>query len=246
VQGERDLALVSYGEALELARAADNAGAVGSALAGLGDLARDRGNPDHARTLYLEALASYHQTGDVHAIGNALLNLGQVARERGATDEAADRYQDALGRFDALDDVTCASEAIAGLAELRRREAGARRDDAPLREAEQLHARALRQRAGIGQRGAMVESFEALAQLAAAQDDQRRAAKLLGFADALRDATSTTVPPALLDAHGRALAEATARLDPIETRAAWQEGRTMALDQAVAYALTGTSPTPVG
>ena len=157
----------------------------GSALAGLGDLARERGALDDARVLYLDALASYQRAGDPHATGNVLLNLGQVAREQGATDDAAVRYRDALATFEALRDVTCGSEAIAGLAELRRHEAIARNDVAPLRDAEELQARALRQRAGIGQRGAMVDSFEALARLAAAQGDPRRATTLLGFADAL-------------------------------------------------------------
>ena len=242
VQGERELALARYDEALLVARAARSAAAVGSALAGLGDLARERGDTDDARGLYVEALASSRRAGDPHAIGNALLNLGKVACEQGMPHEAAARYEDALATFEPLGDVTCGSEAIAGLAELRRSEAHATHDDGPLRAAEELHARALRQRAGIGQRGAMVDSFEALAQLAAAQHDARRAAKLLGCADALRAATSTTVAPALQDAHARATAQATADLEPVEARAAWQEGREMPLDQAVAYALTGTAP----
>ena len=155
------------------------------------------------------------------------------------------RYRDALATFEALRDVTCGSEAIAGLAELRRREAIARNDvvPAPGRRGAPGPS-AARERAGIGQRGAMVDSFEALARLAAAEGDPRRATTLLGFADALRAATSTTVAPALEDAHGVLPPRRPPGSTPSTPVPLWQDGRAMSVDQAVAYALTGSSRTP--
>jgi hypothetical protein len=89
----------------------------------------------------------------------------------------------------------------------------------------------------MGQRAALVTSFEGVATLAGARGDPVRAARLLGAAEALRELTLSGVPSSLREAHAASIETATAGLDANELAEAWREGREMTLDEAVAYAL---------
>ena len=68
------------------------------------------------------------------------------------------------------------------------------------------------------------------------QGDARRAARLYGAAEALREVTRS--PLALFDspAYVRGVAEARAKLDEAVFAADWAAGRTMALEQIIAEA----------
>lgn len=93
----------------------------------------------------------------------------------------------------------------------------------------------------MGQRAALADSFEGVAKLAGARGEPVRAARLLGAAEALREQTLHGVPLSLREAHVASIEAATAGGDATELAGARQEGRTMSLDEAVAYALEAVS-----
>ncbi|HUG38093.1 MAG TPA: hypothetical protein VML54_14135 [Candidatus Limnocylindrales bacterium] len=76
-----------------------------------------------------------------------------------------------------------------------------------------------------------------LAGAAACTGDHARAARLLGAAEALRDASGTREMPDWPRANDQDVAAVRAALGDEAFAAAWAEGRAMSMEQAVAYAL---------
>jgi hypothetical protein len=80
--------------------------------------------------------------------------------------------------------------------------------------------------------------------VAAAQDQQERAARLLGAADALREAIRLPALSSFEHRHiDREIAAVLAVLDEGAFAAVWAEGRAMTIEQAIQYALEETSST---
>ena len=82
-----------------------------------------------------------------------------------------------------------------------------------------------------------VESVETLGDVAAAHHEAERAARLSGAADAWREVNGVPLPPADRQRHERLAIEARQLVDEAAWTAAWEEGRAMTMDQAIAYAL---------
>ena len=91
--------------------------------------------------------------------------------------------------------------------------------------------------------GSMVnaaEILETLAEMAGALGEGTRAARLWGAADALREVTGSPWAPQERRLHEPYLAAVRSGVDEADWRAAWEEGRAMTLEEAVAYALEDT------
>jgi hypothetical protein len=84
----------------------------------------------------------------------------------------------------------------------------------------------------------LLESFGFLA-VAAGQDADgaRRAGRLYGAAESLREAIGWPRAPAEWEEHEGQVAAARARLGEAAFATAWAEGRAMTLEQAIAHAL---------
>ena len=74
-----------------------------------------------------------------------------------------------------------------------------------------------------------------LAAKASVEGDHMRALRLAGASEAIKDSAGGHAPPPLIDLPDPRIA-ARAALGEAVVRAVWEEGRAMALDQAVAYA----------
>jgi hypothetical protein len=83
----------------------------------------------------------------------------------------------------------------------------------------------------------IADSLRLVAALAAAQGEPERSARLLGAAEALRDAIGTPVDPADRADDERNVSAVRARLGEEAFEAAWAAGRAMTPDQAAAYAM---------
>jgi predicted ATPase/DNA-binding CsgD family transcriptional regulator len=77
-------------------------------------------------------------------------------------------------------------------------------------------------------------SLEGLANVVAAQGEPRWAAQLWGAAEALRESQGLPIPPFIRSAYERSVAAARAQLGEKAFAAAWEEGRTMTAEQALA------------
>ena len=88
--------------------------------------------------------------------------------------------------------------------------------------------------------GSMVnvaECLETLAEMAGTLGDAPRTARLWGAADALREAIGSPWMSFEKSLHEPYLADARTGMDEADWRAAWEEGRAMSLEDAIAYAL---------
>jgi hypothetical protein len=84
----------------------------------------------------------------------------------------------------------------------------------------------------------MAQSLEDFAGLAGRQQQWERAVRLLGAAETGCADLGTPLPIAMPAEYWRTVSGARTALGQEAFAAAWAEGRTMSLDQAVAFALT--------
>jgi non-specific serine/threonine protein kinase len=113
------------------------------------------------------------------------------------------------------------------------------------RQAETLYRESLALLVELGDRRRTAACLEGLAAAASARGEASRAVRLFGAADDLRERAGVTLPPPHRVAHQPHLESARARLDSDTFQTAWAAGRAMPLDEAVAYALETSAPTPV-
>ncbi len=78
-------------------------------------------------------------------------------------------------------------------------------------------------------------SLEACAGLAVKESKPERAAVLWGTAEALREEIGLPLPPNERDQYDRDVAEVRQTLDETTFSAAWTQGRSLTLEQAIAY-----------
>ena len=109
-----------------------------------------------------------------------------------------------------------------------------------LEEALALYKTTLQEWREFGHRGAVAHQLECLAFIAKAQDQGERAVRLMGAAETLREVSSSPMTPNEHTLYDKEVAELRASLDEPEFVALWAEGRTMTMDQAIAYALEET------
>jgi predicted ATPase/DNA-binding XRE family transcriptional regulator len=211
---------------------------VAAAYYRLGLAARAQGDYARATAHGEEALARFRKRGNQGQAGAALNGLGLVAYYRGDYARAAALHEEALGLRRALGDrygvaVSLGSLGLAVSAQGDHERAAA------------LHKEALVLERALGGKLLLAHSFENLALIAAATRDAARAVQLFGVADALRariGAPSTAVDR---DVNARLIAEARAHLGEDAFAAAWSEGASMALEEAIEYALDRSRQTAV-
>jgi hypothetical protein len=98
----------------------------------------------------------------------------------------------------------------------------------------------------IGARGVLVEALEAMAWLAAAQEQAARSALLGGAAEALREALGAALHPVLHAGHKQAVRAMRDALGEAMFAATWAAGRALSLEEAVAPALQGAAAVTQG
>lgn len=88
-----------------------------------------------------------------------------------------------------------------------------------------------------GHRGAIAHQLECFAFIAIAQEHGERAVKLLGAAEALREASNSRMTPQERIEYDKQVADLQAGIDEKIITSLWAEGRSMTLEQAIEFAL---------
>ncbi|MBB2911381.1 putative ATPase/DNA-binding NarL/FixJ family response regulator [Streptosporangium becharense] len=196
-----------------------------------GTFALSEGRAKESQRSFEAALAIAHELDNHWAAPVALIGLAQVAWLRGDLAEARTHYERAL---DMLQDITAHWQAITCLSGLGR---------IALAQGDLVTARArlvesLRLCLGTGQRLGVARRIETLAQLALAEEDDRRAVRLAGAATAIRSAMGGAVlPPGFGARMEELLQPARMRLGDALVAQLWAHGQEMSREQAVRYAL---------
>jgi tetratricopeptide (TPR) repeat protein len=225
-----DAAMAHSEEALAVARAAGDRWAVAATLDSLGAVTHLLGQFAEARSLLEEALVLGREVGDGVLVAQTLEFLGVCCYFLGDLDRAADVLEESLILWQRLGDSTAAARLWRNLA----RVAIARGDG---RQAQALLRRSLVPFRRVGWSGFVAFSLEGLAGAAAVMGQPARSLRLAGAASALREGTGTRVPLSEQPELDGWLALARRATTEDVATAAWEAGRRMTVDDAVAYAL---------
>jgi predicted ATPase/DNA-binding CsgD family transcriptional regulator len=220
-------AATCFERAMECYRAVGDHRRGAGLLRGLGGLAIDQGDLARATTLLEEARSLARSFGEDWEAAAATNLLGSVAFALGDWETAMARYEEAMAGWQALDDpghVLSALSSIALTALASRRYDSARvayRDTFDLATA-------------VGDRWGVVRAMAGFGALAAVRGDGERGARLLAAADAWSGASGALLRPAVQTLFDRITADVHAALGESAFALAWETGRLLSLDDALA------------
>ncbi len=199
-------------------------------LNNLGVVAGDQGDYERAATFYEESLALSRELGAKDIIAMVLNNLAIVSSRQRHLVVARSRYQESLAIFRELGDKRSIAVSAVNLGIVA------------AHQGDYLVARALLEESlaiqlELGDKGSISHALDAFGILAAEQGQAKRAARLLGAAEALREAIDAPLPPSERAGHEPDIAKVRAALGEEAFTMAWDQGRAMRLEQAMAYAV---------
>lgn len=180
----------------------------------------------HAEALPLleESLKLYRELGDMQGIAG-VLQLLRVAQDDPAKARAL--CEESLNVSRKMGDKRGMARGLIGLGEVTLRQG----DYAASRAAYEESAAIFRE---LGDRWFLAVSLDGLTAVTSAQDRPAAAARLLGAAEALFESIGAPLPPHCVPVHKRTLAAVRVRLGKENLASAWDEGRSMTPEQAVA------------
>ena len=236
-QGDYGRATELLEESLAMLRRSGSERSIARVLSSLGILVLSRYDHVRAATLFEEALSLLRKAGDVRGVAISLNNLGFATLFDGGYERATALFEEALAKNQEVGDARGVAISLnnLGLASLMRADherAGTLLEESLtiLREEEDKQT--------------VVECLEAMAGVAGARRQARRAARLWGVAQALREDIGAPLPShelALLEPY---LTTARSLVKEEAWEAARMEGRSMTLARAVEYALSDEEPEP--
>jgi predicted ATPase/DNA-binding CsgD family transcriptional regulator len=195
----------------------------------LGDIEADAGDFPAARAAYAEARRMLNAEPEATALGFWSANMGAIALRDGRVDEAGTFLDDARTWLAQGQPTWYSGHALALLGSVARR-----RGD--LAAAQQWLGEALPELRRYGAIVELIDGLDEIGRVAFEQGDPERSVELLGAAEALRERTGRAAD----EGHRRELREL---LDDIHGRlsteafsTAWQRGRALNLDEALARA----------
>lgn len=215
-------------QSVALSREAGDSLGVIKALSNLAAISQLQGDMSHAKTLYLECLELARTRADQRQQALMLNNLGEVALEVGEFAEAQGFLDQALEIMRSVHEPVRAIELTKALGWLAHEQGDRAR-------AATLFAEGLAYCRDLGGHSQMPTLLEGCA----AASEGARCARLLGAAEALREADGRPVPPNEHERYTRIVETLRGQIEAGDLRNAWMEGRAMAWEQAIAFALHG-------
>jgi len=225
-RGDYERATELLEKGLALHRAAKDARGVAWSLGNLANVTSDRGNYERAKNLYEEGLALSRGLGGAELLGAYLISLGDEYLLEGDPERATELNEEAAELYRKRGHRSQLQAALDNLGW----SALIRGDP---QKAEALHEESLVLCRELGDKLIGSESIEGLACAAGAVGAAERAAGLFGAAEALREATGYQQAD-----RARSLREPyLTAVHSLVGEAAWEKGRSMSFEEAIAYAL---------
>lgn len=203
---------------------------VASGKYNLSVMAWAQGYNEEAYRLCEEALPLQREQGDTRGIANSLYTMGLVLADEGKFQAARANQEEALALSRELGDkvgIACSLQALGEIAA----------DQGDYSNAHSFQSDALRLRYELGSKRTVADSLEGLAIVAREASDLRRMVLLFAAANALRAQIGASIVPRDRSRHEHWLDLAHARLGPAAFTEAWEEGKTLTLEEAMSLAL---------
>jgi predicted ATPase/class 3 adenylate cyclase len=226
MQGDGTQARRYHEEAVRIYRESGRRYAARLPLGELGNIAMGEGDLIAARSYSGESLALYREFNDERNATWVLLNLAEISARQRRFDEARAYIDRSIalhqegGFLLGVDFLSLAFLAFA---------------QSDYSQADELYRKSLRVVKNSKYYGPF--ALEGLASVAAMQGKAKRALILFGAAEARRKAVGSPPPPIYQADNERGIAAARAQLDEDAFNAAWEAGRSMTMEQVMAYAL---------
>src|SRR5437588_7880910 len=238
LQGHLGAARELAEEGVRLFREVGEAWGTALALNHLGRATLELGDPVAARPL-LEESAALFRAGNMQRLAMPLNTLGRVALRQGDDTGARAYCEEALAVARATGDELFIAEALAqlGTVALHVGDSG---------QATALYQQSLTLIWTRGYRECIAEDLAGLAATASLLGQPERAARLFGAVEALRKVSGIRLSPLPRADYDRAVEGIRAHLDEATFAQAWEKGRAMPLEQAIAEALATQDEPPTG
>ena len=238
LQGHLGAARELAEEGVRLFREVGEAWGTALALNHLGRATLELGDPVAARPL-LEESAALFRAGNMQRLAMPLNTLGRVALRQGDDTGARAYCEEALAVARATGDELFIAEALAqlGTVALHVGDSG---------QATALYQQSLTLIWTRGYRECIAEDLAGLAATASLLGQPERAARLFGAVEALREVSGIRLSPLPRADYDRAVEGIRAHLDEATFAQAWEKGRAMPLEQAIAEALATQDEPPTG
>ncbi len=238
LQGNLGAARELAEEGVRLFREVGEAWGTALALNHLGRATLELGDPVAARPL-LEESAALFRAGNMQRLALPLNTLGRVALRQGDDTGARAYCEEALAVARATGDELFIAEALAqlGTVALHVGDSG---------QATALYQQSLTLIWTRGYRECIAEDLAGLAATASLLGQPERAARLFGAVEALREVSGIRLSPLPRADYDRAVEGIRAHLDEETFAQAWEKGRAMPLEQAIAEALATQDEPPTG
>jgi predicted ATPase/uncharacterized protein HemY len=229
-RGDLDQAQAHYEESLDYQRKQNNQAAISLVLSNLAEVAIEQGDDARARAQFEESLALERAMGNLRGIARTLHHLGRLAERRREYVVARSQYEECLALRRQIEDRPGSASLYARLGTIATHQGH-------YEEAGRYYADSLTIWWELRHRLGIAIALEGLACLAIAQQQAERAARLFGSAEKLREEAGRPIPPADRTNYDHGVAAVRAALDAATFTAAWNEGRTMTLENAVTASL---------
>jgi predicted ATPase/class 3 adenylate cyclase len=234
--GTREAAYTAANEAVTLAREVGDKVLLGSALVNLAavmavafqDLDTMRANGD-------EGIRLLRESGSHWSLAMAVFGFGLFMATQGNYAEARAQFEASIPLFTELRDRHRLAMIYSELAHLERRQGH-------FAEAKSLYHETIQEWQKVGHRAAIAHELECFAFIAKAQEEDQRAARLLGAAEILRENIQIPMSPYEWVEYEREVNDLRANMDPSDFDKAWAAGRAMIMEQAITFALEEPKP----
>ena len=222
-------------ESLAIFRELGDRAHVANALRHLGTMSLRQGDAIAAHALCDESLAICRELGDRSGIAWALDGLGAAARQQGDLGTSGRLHEEALTMFREMGDRKGIAQTLCCLGRVAA-DAGDPGTARPLlRESVAMFQ-------AVGERSAIAASVEPLAAVLAASGAPSQAARLWGAMARVRETIAAPLEAGERASRERDVAAVRASLGNAAFESAWQEGRAMTMDEAIACALDEREP----
>ncbi len=229
-QGDHAAAQALLEESLTLFRELGDQRGIANVLNYSGNIAWAQGDLERAKALHEESLAIRRALGDQGGIASSLGNLGNIAWAQGDYERAKVLYEECLALFRELGNQWGVANVLNNLGVVVRAQGDYGRARVLLEESLMLFRE-------LGSQWGIANALEELAKLAGVKGQRERAVRLLGAAESLREAIGAPMYLPERSDYEQIVTELRFALGDEAFAVAWEEGRTMTLEQAIAYAL---------
>lgn len=223
-----------YSEAMGLARELGDPAAIAEGLFNLSFLDRIRGDVAEGMAKLRSVLEMARSIGERQLAADCLWILGNRAIREDRSDEGVPMVEEALALYRELGNSFSTAESLSGLGTYYRAIGDRDAAKAAQREALEIFA-------SVGNPTGIALVLEEMAIIASSNGRHERALRLAAAADVLKAAAGGG-PPAELMESGKSVEESRRSLDREAAERAWDEGRGMGTDKAIAYALEDDEP----